>query len=124
MLILAFMLLFAAPVHAASLVWDNSTADGMFDVEFRATQNEPWTLHTTVWADAGGIDITKFGYYRIHIPGTDVVSNEARFSAEAVGSANLSVKALDADRLEIIGLNCKSLDTTGRGLKRILRCIH
>jgi hypothetical protein len=37
---------------------------------------------------------------------------------------NLRLSRLDIDRVEITGLNCRSLDTTGRGLKRVVRCVH
>jgi hypothetical protein len=123
MLALLFWFLFAASAHAANLEWDN-TADGLLDVEFRVTVNEPWIVLKTIPAYPSSLPLTQFGYYRLRVPGTDHYSNEARYFADVVGSDNLSVKALDADRLEIIGLNCTSMSTTGRGLKRIITCKH
>jgi hypothetical protein len=120
---LLFWLLMTIAAHAANLEWDN-TADGTLEVEFRVTVNEPWILYKTIPAYPSSMPLTQFGYYRIHVPGTDHYSNEARFFTDVTGSDNLSVKALDADRLEIIGLNCASLKTTGRGLKRIMTCVH
>jgi hypothetical protein len=120
---LIFWLLMTTVVHAANLEWDN-TADGLLDVEFRVTVNEPWIVLKTIPAYPSNFPLTQFGYYRLKIPGTTVYSNEARYFMDVVGSDNLSVKALDADRIEIVGMNCKSLSTTGRGLKRIVRCVR
>jgi hypothetical protein len=123
MLTLLFWLIFATSAHAANLEWDN-TADGMLDVEFRVTTAEPWIVLKTIPAYPASLPLAQFGYYRLRVPGTDHYSNEARYFVDVVGSDNLSVKALDADRLEITGLNCLSLKTTGYGLKRVIRCVR
>lgn len=39
-------------------------------------------------------------------------------------TANITATPLDADRIEIRGLNCTSLATTGTGLQRIVTCRH
>lgn len=39
-------------------------------------------------------------------------------------SENLKATTLNADQIEITGLNCTSLKTTGTGLKRVVTCLH
>lgn len=39
-------------------------------------------------------------------------------------SSNLSTVILSADQIEITGLNCTSLKTSGAGLKRVVTCVH
>jgi len=128
MLILFFMLVLSAPVHAASLVWDQ-TADGTLHVEYSATCADPYSFVLAVPANPPRFALTpgKFGCYRLVLP-EGPTSNVARFFVDVVAelpsTPNLSTKMLDADRLEIIGLNCSSLSTSGTGLKRIVTCKH
>jgi hypothetical protein len=37
---------------------------------------------------------------------------------------NITAKQLDANKIEITGMACTSLKTTGSGLKRIVECLH
>lgn len=39
-------------------------------------------------------------------------------------AGNLSSTVLNADQIEIAGLNCSSLKTSGTGLKRVVTCVH
>lgn len=39
-------------------------------------------------------------------------------------SANVSAAIISADQVEIVGLNCASLRTSGSGLRRTVTCVH
>lgn len=39
-------------------------------------------------------------------------------------TGNISASVLNVDQIEITGLNCSSLKTTGTGLRRVVTCIH
>lgn len=39
-------------------------------------------------------------------------------------TTNITATQVDADRIEIRGLNCASLKTTGTGLRRVITCVH
>jgi hypothetical protein len=41
-----------------------------------------------------------------------------------VPTGNITAKVLNADQVEITGLNCVKLTTSGSGLKRIVTCGH
>jgi hypothetical protein len=89
---LIFWVLMVTAANAAQLEWDN-TADGLLDVEFRVTVNEPWIVLKTIPAYPASLPITQFGYYQLRIPGTDVVSNTARYWVDASGQEFLELKS-------------------------------
>lgn len=41
-----------------------------------------------------------------------------------IPASNLTTWMIDADHVAIIGGNCRSLKTTGSGLKRVIECVH
>jgi hypothetical protein len=144
MLILFFLLLFAAPVQAASIVWD-PTADGFLLLEYSATEAGPFTVLKEIPAYPPSYSITEFGYYRLTVPNGGPSSNVARYFADIdtgwqdvvaaldmrvkalespVSVNNITAKQLDANKIEVTGMACTSLKTTGSGLKRIVECLH
>jgi hypothetical protein len=144
MLIVLFMLLFAAPVHAASIIWD-PTADGFLLLEYSASEGGPFTVIKEIPAYPPSFPITEFGYYKLTVPNGGASSNVARYFADVdtgwqdvvaaldtrvkalespVSVTNITAKQLDANKIEITGMACTSLKTTGSGLKRIVECLH
>jgi hypothetical protein len=152
MLTLFFFLLMTVSAQAASLEWD-PTSDGFLLLEYSTTETGPFTVLKEIPAYPPRFPITEFGYYRLHVPNGGPVSNVARFFTDVdtgwigpvgeldkrlkvleAGTApapapeptvnNITAKQLDADRIEITGLACVKLDTTGSGLKRIVECLH
>lgn len=53
-----------------------------------------------------------------------VAKLEGASLAPAPPSGNLSATVLNVDQIEIVGVNCLSLSTTGRGLQRTITCLH
>jgi hypothetical protein len=144
MLILLFMLFLAAPVQAASIVWD-PTADGFLLLQYSATEAGPFTVIKEIPANPPSFPITEFGYYKLTVPNGGPSSNVARYFADVetgwqdvvaaldtrvkalespVSVTNITAKQIDANRIEITGQACTSLKTTGSGLKRIVECLH
>jgi hypothetical protein len=144
MLILLFMLLLAAPVQAASLIWD-PTADGFLLLQYSATEAGQFTVLKEIPAYPPSYSITEFGYYKLTVPNGGPSSNVARYFADVdtgwqdvvaaldtrvkalespVSVTNMTAKQIDADHIEIIGNACTSLSTSGTGLKRIITCKH
>jgi hypothetical protein len=146
MLILLFLLLLASPVSAASLIWD-PTADGFLLLQYSATESGPFTVLKEIPAYPPSFPITEFGYYKLTVPNGGPSSNVARYSADIetgltdqvtalearvtaletvpvpATTSNFKVTVLDADHLEIVGLNCPlGLSTSGTGTKRIITC--
>jgi hypothetical protein len=144
MLILFFLLLFATPVHAASIIWD-PTADGFLLLEYSAAEGGPFTVIKEIPAYPPKYPITEFGYYKLTVPNGGPSSNVVRYFADVdtgwqdvvaaldtrvkilespVSVTNMTAKQIDADHIEIIGNACTSLSTSGTGLKRIITCKH
>jgi hypothetical protein len=144
MLILFFILIFAAPVQAASLIWDD-TADGFLLLEYSANEGGPFTPIKEIPAYPPSYPITEFGYYKLTVPNGGPSSNVARYFADVdtgwqdvvaaldtrvkalespVSVTNITAKQLDANKIEVTGMACTSLKTTGSGLKRIVECLH
>jgi hypothetical protein len=141
MLILLLILLSVSPVSAASLIWD-ATADGELKLEFSTLADGPFVELRRIQASPpkSPLEPGKFGYYRLTVP-DGPSSNVALFSLDietglearltaleakvaALPTGNLKVTVLDADRIEVVGMNCVSLTTSGTGLKRIVTCKH
>jgi hypothetical protein len=144
MLILLFLLLFAVPVQAASIIWDDM-ADGFLLLEYSANEGGPFTVIKEIPAYPPRYPITEFGYYKLTAPNGGPSSNVARYFSDIdtgwqdvvaaldtrvkalespVSVTNITAKQIDANRIEITGLACTKLATTGSGLKRIVECIH
>ncbi len=148
MLILFLFFLCATPVSAASLIWDE-TANGFLLLQYSATEGGPFTVIKEVPASPPSFPITEFGYYKLTVPNGGPSSNVARYSADIetgltdqvlalearvakletapvpAPTSNFKVTVLDADHLEVVGLNCPlGLSTSGTGSKRIITCKH
>lgn len=102
MLILVFFLLMAAPVHAASLVWDE-TADGFLQLEYSTSPNGPFAPVATIPAYPPRYPMIpgKYGYYRLTVP-QGPSSQVVRFFADVdtgwidvVSALETRVKALE-----------------------------
>jgi hypothetical protein len=139
----------AIEAHAgANLCWD-PTADGFFNLTYSQTETGPYQVLKEVPAYPNCISIAEFGFYKITVPNGGPSSNVAHFSLDVETgwqttvaalearvkalegnttpeptTGNITAKVLDADTVEIIGLNCVKLDTNGSGLKRTVKCLH
>jgi hypothetical protein len=140
--VLAIFLYTATVASAASLFWDKPHT-GNINLERADAEGGPFAFVATISAEVPyKLTPGDFGYFRVTYLG--VPSNVVHYSLDVNGnevlerltsiegaliklapttSGNLSVKPLDANRIEITGLACSSLKTTGSGLKRVVECV-
>jgi hypothetical protein len=140
--------LVASQAEAASLCWD-PTADGFFSLTYSQFETGPFQVLKEVPANPPCIPIAEFGFYKITIPNGGPSSNVAHYSLDvetgwkgtvqalearvkiletgsipAPTTGNITAKVLDANRIEVTGLNCAKLVTSGTGMKRVVTCVH
>lgn len=150
LLILSWAIAF--PCLAATLVWDAQPSGGALIVEKRDTPTGPFTTVATLPQGTTQFILTPgaWGHYRVR--NSAGPSNTVQFSLDLYSAGvldrldtiearltvleatpivveppaptvNISARQVDANNIEIVGLHCTSLKTTGTGLRRNIQCV-